>query len=94
MAFTHTVTKFSANEKDAKHCHIVFNLICFDDNIEVINKNFFICHGDGDDLSECYGDLLEKMQKEIDKYEHEKETISMAQVDTTVTYLQDNLVDI
>ena len=89
---TINVTKKEVITKGHKHWNIVYNLNCLDNDVEIINKDFFISYHTGDNIPNIGRDMLERMQEEIDKYKKEQQLLNTSQVDALETYLQNNLV--
>jgi len=92
MALVITVSKVSVREELDKLWSITINLTCTDGGQEVINKDFSVRYRPGQNISQKVQILLEKMQEAIDDYKSEQQIFNASQLDTAVTYLQNNLV--
>jgi hypothetical protein len=91
MALTVEVTKAYVNKQGEQVWYIVLNLRCLDGATEVINKNFSTRYEAGDDVQEVVKEILVRMQNEIDDCKTERQLFNKAQLDTAVTWLQNNL---
>jgi hypothetical protein len=93
MALTFNVTEVSVKEVNSRLFHVVFNLICFNDTEQVINKNYFMVFNTKNDLDSTRADVLKRMQNDINKYNEELDILERSEVGTTAIWLQNNLVN-
>jgi len=91
MALQIEVTKVSVSEQMDKLWNITLNLTCTEDSVEVINCDFSVRYRPGQDAEAKTKGLLAEMQEAINEYKGEQQIINSAQLDTAVTWLQDNL---
>ena len=93
MALTIAVTKKAVVLQMPKLWNITLNMVCTDDTVEVINKDFSVRYRTGQDIEDKATEIKEDMQAEINKYNSEQQIFDHAKMDLLVTYLNNNLVD-
>ena len=93
MTLTTVVTKKAVVLQMPKLWNITLNMVCIDDTVEVINKDFSVRYRTGQDIEDKALKMQELMQAEIDKYNSEQQIFDHAKMDLLVTYLNNNLVD-
>lgn len=91
MALTPTVTKKSVTQSMNKMWNITLNLSVMDGVDEVINKDFNLRYRTGQDVAVRVKTIGVEMQDEIDSYKGEQVIFNHAQLDTAVTWINNNL---
>lgn len=91
MALTPTVTKKSVTQSMNKMWNITLNLSIMDGGDEVINKDFNLRYRTGQDVAERVKTVGVEMQDEIDSYKSSQVILNHAQLDTAVTWINNNL---
>ena len=91
MALVPTVTKVSVKEAMDKMWNITLNLSVMDGAVEVINQDFSLRYRQGQDIEIKVKAILADMQEAIDDYKTEQVYFNHANLDTAVTYLNNNL---
>lgn len=91
MALIPTVTKKSVTQSMNKMWNITLNLSVMDGVDEVINKDFNLKYRSGQDIVERVKTVGVEMQDELDSYKSEQVIFNHAQLDTAVTWINNNL---
>ena len=91
MALIPTVIKVSVSETMDKLWNITLNLSVMDGIEEVINQDFSLKYRAGEDVESKVKVIETKMQEAIDDYKGEQTIFNHANLDTAVTYLNNNL---
>ena len=102
------VTKISVSERMDALWNITLNLTCWPDGVvkeypiivegildmknAIIYRNFSTRYRPGQSIQTKVQTLFEQMQETIDDYKGEKQIFDASQLDTTVTWLGNNLV--
>jgi len=90
MALIPIVSKVSVTEMMPKQWSITLDLICTEDDLEVINQPISFEYKTGDDLDLKYAEVIAKRKKIIDKYIAEQAIFNHPKLDNLVTYLNAN----
>lgn len=90
MALIQTITKKSVSLVIPEQWSITLNLVCTEDEDEVINQDISFDYKTGDDIDLKHEEVIAKRKKIIDKYNAEQGIYDHSKLDNLVTYLNEN----